>query len=69
MVTFLALASAAAWTGGGTPASAFFAWAVSARRLPYNPTLGIKGASRKGTTKEAAQQAYVALVTKLLAQK
>jgi integrase/recombinase XerD len=30
---------------------AFFAWALGARRLAYNPTLGIKGASRKGTTK------------------
>jgi integrase/recombinase XerD len=30
---------------------AFFEWAVGARRLPYNPAAGIKGASRKGTTR------------------
>lgn len=29
----------------------FFAWAVSERLTAYNPTDGVKGASRKGTTK------------------
>jgi site-specific recombinase XerD len=29
---------------------AFFEWAVSARRLPYNPAASVKGASRKGTS-------------------
>lgn len=29
----------------------FFAWAVGARRLAYNPTEGVKGAKRKGTTR------------------
>jgi len=29
---------------------AFFAWAVGARRLPYDPTANISGASRKGTS-------------------
>lgn len=31
---------------------AFFAWAVGARRLPYDPTANVKGAKRKGTSQK-----------------
>lgn len=31
---------------------AFFEWAVSAQRIPFNPTHGIRGARRTGTTRQ-----------------
>lgn len=35
---------------------AFFAWAVSARRLALNPAAGVRGARRKGTSKGHLRQ-------------
>ncbi len=37
------------WLAG---ARAFFEWAVSAQRVPFNPTHGIRGARRTGTTRQ-----------------
>jgi len=36
---------------------AFFAWAVGARRLAYNPAQGVKGAKRKGTSSKHKREA------------
>ena len=35
---------------------AFFAWAVSARRLAINPASGVRGARRKGTSRQHLRQ-------------
>ena len=35
---------------------AFFAWAVAARRLAVNPAAGVRGAKRKGTSKQHLRQ-------------
>jgi integrase/recombinase XerD len=35
---------------------AFFAWAVSARRLAVNPASGVRGARRKGTSRQHLRQ-------------
>ena len=42
-------ASINTWLAG---ARAFFGWAVSAQRVPFNPTQGIRGAKRTGTTRQ-----------------
>ena len=42
-------ASINTWLAG---TRSFFEWAVSAQRIPFNPTLGIRGAKRTGTTRQ-----------------
>jgi integrase/recombinase XerD len=48
---------------------AFFTWAVGAHRLIYNPTLGVKGAKRKGTKRKHKRDALTDTeVRRVLAQ-
>ncbi len=46
---------------------AFFAWAVGARRLPYNPTEGIRGARRSDSRKHKREALTDAEIRRVLA--